>query len=445
MKKILFSVTVLFALMSAVNAFAIEGDGSEETPFLITTQEELELISDFPKCHFELKNDIILEDNFVPLCTYGKEFTGTFDGNGYTISNLTFTSSPSYGGLFRFNSGVITDVNVVTGENGISSSPTDIGIITGRNAGTISHCRVQGKVTGTYDCGGIAGYNSGKIIKCFSNTIITSTSNNSGGIAGYNTLNISECFSLSDVKGRNAGGIAGYAGNSSISDSFFSGTLNGSSYAGGIAGYSSGGSSPSKITNCYVSATYTGNGKKGIVYSSSNTTVTNSFYDKTVSGLTDTGYGVPKSTMAMKMKKTYTDAGWDFDTIWAIDSNINNGYPYLRWAYEESEELPEYTINSLTLTDESGNVLETIPETGNVYAEINVIKNSDSKETDCLIIACYDENGALTNIKYMKGLYNCNQEITFGTLFENNSIKTIKTFVWKSLTDMIPLSNTITY
>jgi len=36
------------------------------------------------------------------------------------------------------------------------------------------------------------------------------------------------------------------------------------------------------------------------------------------------------------MKKTYTDAGWDFENVWGIDAEINNGYPYLLWEYENN-------------------------------------------------------------------------------------------------------------
>ena len=66
---------------------------------------------------------------------------------------------------------------------------------------------------------------------------------------------------------------------------------------------------------------------------------TDSFYDKTTSGQSDTGKGIGKTTAEMKTKATFTDTtttglstSWDFDTIWNIDntSTINGGYPYLR-------------------------------------------------------------------------------------------------------------------
>ena len=52
------------------------------------------------------------------------------------------------------------------------------------------------------------------------------------------------------------------------------------------------------------------------------------------------------------MKKTYTDAGWDFDTIWGISSDINDGYPYLLWEYENDNSANTEIIGA-TSTDNS--------------------------------------------------------------------------------------------
>jgi hypothetical protein len=37
-----------------------------------------------------------------------------------------------------------------------------------------------------------------------------------------------------------------------------------------------------------------------------------------------------KTTAQMKTKQTFTEANWDFETIWDIDETINDGYPFLR-------------------------------------------------------------------------------------------------------------------
>ena len=101
MKKLFFVFSVLTTIaLSSMAAFAIDGDGTEETPFIITDQGELELVTDFPDCHFRLANDIELEGTWIPLCTQTSSgnFSGVFDGAGYTISNLT--TDDTEGGLF---------------------------------------------------------------------------------------------------------------------------------------------------------------------------------------------------------------------------------------------------------------------------------------------------------------------------------------------------------
>jgi len=56
-------------------------------------------------------------------------------------------------------------------------------------------------------------------------------------------------------------------------------------------------------------------------------TVTSSYYDSETSGQSDTGKGDPKTTAEMKSQTTFV--GWDFDEVWGIDAEINDGYPYL--------------------------------------------------------------------------------------------------------------------
>ena len=58
--------------------------------------------------------------------------------------------------------------------------------------------------------------------------------------------------------------------------------------------------------------------------------VDDSSWDKETSQTDSSDRGTGKTTVEMKTKSTYTDVGWDFDTIWDIKPEINNGYPYLR-------------------------------------------------------------------------------------------------------------------
>ena len=267
MKKFIFLIALLSTILFTHTAFAIEGEGTEESPFLITNQEELSLISDFPACHFKLMNDIELQGEWHSAT----KFSGVFDGNGNTISNLTISnsindSSPSYG-LFGNNYGIITNLEVITSESGVSAGNFSSGIMCGTNYGTISKCKVSGKLSVSQrNAGSIAGANYGKINNVSANTSIKLSADDTG-----------------------IGGIVGIAYKSSeISNSYFTGELSGSGYhtsgnthwcnMGGIVG--EGNTSDLLIENCYAVSTYTTSGyceKQGIV--SLYGTVKNCFFE----------------------------------------------------------------------------------------------------------------------------------------------------------------------
>lgn len=294
------------------------------------------------------------------------------------------------------------------------------------NSGTISNCSVKGNISGSYDdIGGICAYNRKNVLKCKFEGNIKNTSSGSyytGGICGYNDTS-----------------------SSTVSDCYFIGNIESNYYMGGIVGHNYYSSRYGSIRNCYAVPTFTGKGYKyGIYYANGSGGMTSSYYDKAVSGLADTTYGTPKSTAAMKMKKTYTDGGWDFEAVWGIDKSINNGYPYLLWEYPDVEAQDPYTVNDVKIKDLSGNEVEEIPE-GSFYFEMDVTKNDNSKTSDSVIIAVYDENGIFIEGKYMSGIYNQNQTVTFGTMINSRgkTIGDIKGFVWNSISGMVPLSNSL--
>lgn len=441
MKKI-FAVFSLLAVMalSSVTAYAdIAGDGTEETPFLITNQGELELVTDFPDCNFRLENDVQLDGVWTPLCkeTSSGSFTGVFDGAGHTISNLV--TDGTSGGLFKNNNGTIKNLNIMIADTGMKGS----GAVADTNDGTISNCVVSGNISGNFEyVGGICAYNTKTVMQCKYTGNVENTKSGAyvGGICAYNYYSITNCSMAGNVTGKSyTGGICGLSvggsSRSKIAECYFIGSLAGSSIRGGVAGCAYSGGS---IIDCYtvpVSGAH-----YGICAGSGYGTA--SYYDKTVSGLSGTDDGTPKSTAAMKMKMTY--AGWDFENVWGMNSGINNGYPYLLWEYPDVEEEMPYTVNSIKLTDSSGKETNDIPAES-FYFEINVTKNGNSKDADCLIIALYDESGAMLGVKYMKGVYYQNQTVIFGTLIEkpDKAIGSIKGFVWDSISGMTPLSNTL--
>lgn len=150
-----------------------------------------------------------------PIGTEGAEFTGTFDGNGKTISNLFINKDTDYAGLFGVVSG-----STIRG-TGLLEVDIASGYYSGGMAGyvessTLTACYVTGAVSvirGNYG-GGIAGeVNNGEIAGCHVTATVSGVGECVGGIAGQviNACTISNSYATGAVSGsgENVGGIAG--------------------------------------------------------------------------------------------------------------------------------------------------------------------------------------------------------------------------------------------
>ena len=181
----------------------------------------------------------------------GVEFEGVYDGNGFTVSELSIdatTSEYNYLGLFgKLHDGLIENLKLknfwVDGEYIAYVG----GIVGDNDGGTIRNCHSSVTMEGGINCsgfGGIAGDNDGGTIeKCSTSGSISGTIGTAGGLVGKNDFYsvIRDCNSSCSVTGNiNLGGLVG-ANNmiSEILDSFATGNVSGGSfyyYAGGLVG-----------------------------------------------------------------------------------------------------------------------------------------------------------------------------------------------------------------
>ncbi|MEI6480878.1 MAG: hypothetical protein WCO19_01095, partial [Candidatus Saccharibacteria bacterium] len=101
-------------------------------------------------------------------------------------------------------------------------------------------------------------------------------------------------------------------------------------YAGGIVSGLEGGSVISdSFSTATVNTAYPLSGEGGIAGYNYSSTISDSFWDIEVSGEPSSDGGIGKTTTEMKTASTFTDAGWDFTSIWNIDGSTNGGYPFL--------------------------------------------------------------------------------------------------------------------
>ena len=202
--------------------------------------------------------------DWTPIGTsFGNSYTGTFDGNGKTITGLTVTGSYKYAGLFGDIDENGTVKNVVLEDVQITSdnSSGSVGGVAGNSWGTIENCSVSGSVSGTTFAGGAVGSQwGGSITGCSSSATVKGEAC-VGGIAGETNYGatLTACHATGDVTVENdgtsyawAGGIVGTNGGNSILACYaadnVSGKGSGTIYVGGVVG-----ENYATVTACYWS------------------------------------------------------------------------------------------------------------------------------------------------------------------------------------------------
>ncbi|MDD7528089.1 MAG: GLUG motif-containing protein, partial [Bacteroidales bacterium] len=135
--------------------------------------------------------------DWVPIGNSDRPYTGTFNGQGHTISGLYFNdSSKNYVGLFGWlQNGNIQNTGIV---DSYFKGHYRVGGLCGYDVnGSISYCYNTGAVSGgsnSYNVGGVCGYaDNGSISYCY-NTGAVSGSYNVGGVCGLNYGTISNCY-----------------------------------------------------------------------------------------------------------------------------------------------------------------------------------------------------------------------------------------------------------
>ncbi|MDR1870217.1 MAG: hypothetical protein LBQ82_09580 [Treponema sp.] len=193
--------------------------------------------------YYELVADIDLSastENWTPIghtTTGSPPFTGTFNGNGYTITDLTITDFSEIGseqGMFG-TIGVGGTVKNLALVRCAINARGDVGGVAGKNFGTVISCSVSGSIIGSGSVGGVVGYNEGTVSNCYSTGTISGDSD-VGGIVGNNQVEVENCYSTSTVSG--GGNIGGVVGNNegTVSNCYSTGTVSGDSCVGGIVG-----------------------------------------------------------------------------------------------------------------------------------------------------------------------------------------------------------------
>ena len=200
-----------------------------------------------------------------PIGARWSSYTGTFDGQGYTISGLYFNDPfASYVGLFGCigANGKISNVGVLDSYFQFSALG---GGVCGVNYGTVRDCKNTGSVRGISTIGGVCGLNEkgGIIENSFNEGTVSGTGDNAqqvGGVSGYNNGTIKSCYNTASVSGKESvGGVCGFNSVGTTTNCFNEGTVSGQTFVGGVCGNGCG----VATTNCFNEGTVSGQSHVG--------------------------------------------------------------------------------------------------------------------------------------------------------------------------------------
>ncbi|HML76242.1 MAG TPA: hypothetical protein PKB02_17265 [Anaerohalosphaeraceae bacterium] len=418
------------------------------------------------------------------VIAYGDEFKGSFDGQEYTIRNMKIIPSVENGisGLSLFwrigRGGRVENLRLENVFIFCESMGDCSGCLAGVNHGCIANCFVQGyiqimqgfclgglvginggdpwrqdsitegfmynchfegEVNGSFFVGGCAGSNGGTMIQCSTEGVLGAGLGEGGGCAGQNSGIIERCFAklggfrhspeISELVSSNTGIIRNcYAIGTSPDNERL--TV-------GLVGYMTEG----QIVNCYgVCYAYEGM----LIWNNDRGLIKNCFWS-IESATYPFGDGNPErmlglSAYPMKSIQTYLDAGWDFagetqngtDDIWAIDPNVNDGYPYLiqkPLVQGDGSDgnpyliyLPEhfdYVMQNPLLWDKHIQMLSSIDLSGRTFSDALIASDSSGKTFE----GVFDGNGCtIYGMKITGGQYAGNGGL-FGCIGKRGLVK----------------------
>ena len=296
-----------------------------------------------------LENVNIIGDNYYTGALVSQ--VRTYDAGGDVLIQNCHSSGTitSYDGGMGYFGGLIGSVGIKAGNStsrtyvydSSSSCTLDMSNATAYSArggflgngqfAIISNCFATGSLTGgDYGDSSIGGF-VGNIVQsdltfCYATGSIEGGGSYCGGFAGTVSIlvNFDSCsatgsIDTSTISGGFAGIVSSDGSNACIfTDCYAWGDVTTPSVVGGFVGSSD--DSNTTYTNCYSVGLVTGNtdigGFGGNVHVSTNWS--DCYWDTETSGnaTTDQNIGTGHTTLWMKTKSNFTDAGWDMDTIW---------------------------------------------------------------------------------------------------------------------------------
>ena len=217
----------------------VKGEQSSELPswmlsdastIYITTAQQLKQLADEVNAGDSKSGKTVLLMNDIDLSVYpnwapigalnlnwsdvSRPFSGVFDGQNHTISNLTCTSvTNGYVGLFGNFDGTVQ--NLILRDAQITSESNAGAVVTDNYGGRVLNCAmIGGSVKGRSVAGGVVGYNRGTVENCYATGDVTALIGGwdcyAGGVVGVNSGTVQNCYAAGRIESeKRAGGAVG--------------------------------------------------------------------------------------------------------------------------------------------------------------------------------------------------------------------------------------------
>ena len=251
-------------------------------------------------------------EGWEPIGSFGS----IFDGNGYTISHLMINRSTSEVGLFG---------STVRGAEIVNAGLLSVDVQGNDYVGGLVGFHRHSSIANSYAIGSVQGVRA------------------TGVLVGYSWhASITSSYAMGSVEGRTyVGSLVGDSSYSNVTNSYATGSVNGHDYTGGLVGdnwYSD-------ITNSYAIGSVVGIRGVGGLTGRNTQSITNSYWDKTTSGMSGNDGGAGKTTTQLQsptgatgIYSSWSTNDWDFGT--------REQYPALKYSDgtlmpNQGREMPE--------------------------------------------------------------------------------------------------------
>ncbi|MBQ8228301.1 MAG: hypothetical protein IJZ88_04735 [Clostridia bacterium] len=189
-----------------ISVVGMTGEGTEENPYLISSEDTLKLLSVYPSAEFALSSDVTLNGEWLPV----SGFSGKLNGNGFTVSGLKVKAENA--GLFESLTSS-AEISNVTFDSAVIEGGKNAGVVAATITGDvkINNVTVSASSVKADECGSavaaVVNSDSASISSC-AVTGCNVEANNAAGVVSVaegSGLVIDSCSVTADITGENAG------------------------------------------------------------------------------------------------------------------------------------------------------------------------------------------------------------------------------------------------